>query len=320
MIATDADWVPAQVRWTPPGPLIDWCHLGELRFTDPFFEQTIGTAMGHPFNLLFRRSTPLEALAEPELFELRPAGLIFHMTRCGSTLIAQMLASLRQNVVLSEPGPIDDILRLPSRRPYVATDDLARWLRAMIVALGRRRRAEERDLFIKLTGWHVLRLPLFRRAFPDVPWIFVYREPVEVLTPMAQRFPLEIDPTLLGLTWPQVGAMSSARYCALILEQICRAAITYHGSLGGGLLIEHRQLPEAACSKLLDHFGLHYDAGDLARLRETARFDAKQPERRYVDDGNEKRRQATDEIHDLAAILLAPLHAQLDALRRGTTS
>jgi hypothetical protein len=271
--------------------------------------------MRHPFNLLFRHSTPLEGLAEPDAPELRPAGLIFHMTRCGSTLIAQMLAALQQNVVLSEPGPIDDILRIPSRRPDVAADEIARWLRAMIAALGRRRRAEERNLFIKLAGWHVLRLPLLRRAFPDVPWVFIYREPIEVLTPMAQRFPLEIEPALLGLTWPQAGAMSCARYCALILEQICRAAIAHYRSVGGGLLIEHRQLPDAACSELLDHCGLHYGAGELARLRETAGFDAKQPERRYVDDSDEKRREATDEIRHLAATLLAPLHAQLDALR-----
>lgn len=315
MIAAGPDWVPAQLRWTPAGPLVDWCHLGALRFTDPFFAQTIGAAMGHSFNLLFRHSTPLAALAAPEAPELRPAGLIFHMTRCGSTLIARMLAALRQNVVLSEPGPIDDILRIPGRRPDLAADDLERSLRAMVAALGRRRRAEERDLFIKLAGWHVLQLPLFRRAFPNVPWVFVYRAPIEVLTPMAQRFPLEIEPALLGLTWPQVGAMSCARYCAQILEQICRAAIAHYASVGGGLLIEHRQLPEAACGELLDHFGLRYDAGELARLRETARFDAKQPERRYLDDGNEKRRQATDEIRDLAATLLAPLYAQLDALR-----
>src|SRR5262249_55263656 len=80
VIAADAHWVPSQVRWTPEGPLVDWCHLGDLRFTAAFFEQTIGAAMGHPFNLLFRRSTPLETIEEND-FELRPAGLIFHMSR-----------------------------------------------------------------------------------------------------------------------------------------------------------------------------------------------------------------------------------------------
>jgi hypothetical protein len=139
-----------------------------------------------------------------------------------------MLASLPVNVVLSEPRPIDRILRAPTRLAGVSAEHLVRWLRAMVAALGRQRHAEERDLFIKLDGWHVLLLPLFRHAFPDVPWAFLYREPVEVLGPMAQRFPGEIEPALLGLTWPQVAAMPSERYCALILERICRAAIEHY--------------------------------------------------------------------------------------------
>src|SRR5262249_57696026 len=101
--------------WTGGGPLVDWWHLGGVRFTDPFFEQTIATAMAHPFNLLFRPATQLRALAAPATPELRPAGLIFHMSRCGSTLVAQMLAALAGNVVLSEPTPLDHVLRAPAR-------------------------------------------------------------------------------------------------------------------------------------------------------------------------------------------------------------
>jgi len=205
MSATEAAWVPAQIRNTPAGPLVDWCHLGDLRFTDPFYVQTIDRAMRHPFNLLFRRTTPLEALAAPEKSELRLAGLIFHMTHCGSTLVAQMLASLPANVVLSEPRPIDWILRAAMRG--VLEDQLVQWLRAMVGALGRRRHPQERDLFIKFDGWHVTALPLLRRAFPQAPWAFIYREPVEVLVRMAQRFPGEMEPSLVGLAWPQVAAM-----------------------------------------------------------------------------------------------------------------
>jgi len=84
---------------------------------------------------------------------------------------------------------------------------------------------------------------------------------------------------------------------------------------GGGLLIEHCELPEAACSRLLDHFRLRYGRAQLARMREVACFDAKAPTRRYVDDSEAKRNAASAEIRHLAATMLAPLHAQLDALR-----
>ena len=89
---------------------MDWCHLGDLRFTAPFFEQTIGAAMQHPFNLLFGHTTPLAAIADEAnacRSDLKLSGLIFHMSRCGSTVVSRMLAALPRNVVLSEPAPVD---------------------------------------------------------------------------------------------------------------------------------------------------------------------------------------------------------------------
>ena len=218
-------WTPAQIRWTRSGPLVDWCHLGDLRFTDPFFEQTIEHAMAHPFNLMFRRATPLAAMAEPAAPELRPAGLIFHMSRCGSTLVSRMLAALPENVVLSEPGPLDQILRARGRLPDLTDAQGVALLRGMTAALGRRRHPAERDLFIKLEGWHALQFPLVRRAFPDVPWIFLYRDPLEVMASIdlerpRQMLPGGLDPGLLGLD------AASALRCrrrlrARVLERIC---------------------------------------------------------------------------------------------------
>jgi hypothetical protein len=316
--AFGAEWIPARIRWTEAGPMVDWCHLGDLRFTDPFFAQTINRAMAHPFNLLFQRSSPLETLSE-QVPELRPAGLIFHMTRCGSTLVTQMLASLPANVALSEPSPIDHVLRAPAGLPGVTADRIVGWLRAVTAALGRRRHKEQRDFVIKLDGWHALVLPLIRRAFPDVPWAFLYRRPVEVLgsigmMPPYQMLPGGIDPALVGLSRPQALAMSLDRYAALVLERICRAAIEHHAR-ANGLLIEYRELPDAMAERLLAHFGLDCDAAALARMREIARFDAKQPTLHYSDDSAAKRDAATPEMHELAETSLMPLYAQLEKLR-----
>jgi hypothetical protein len=316
---TGRDWIPAQIRWTSAGGLVDWCHLGDVRFTAPFFEQTIAAAMAHPFNLLFGVTTTLDALALPASFELRPAGLIFHMSRCGSTLAAQMLASLPRNVVLSEPGPLDQILRAPAWLRGVSTDQIAAWLRATAAALGRRRHPQERDLVIKLEGWHALLLPFIRGAFPGVPWAFLYRQPVEVMASIDtlrphQMLPGIIDPALVGLALSQAAAMSLNRYTAVVLQRICRAAVEHYGE-GGGMLIEHRELPEAVPARLLSHFGLDCDDGELARMRDVARFDAKQPSLRYSDDSEAKRRAASPEMRELAETMLAPVYDRLEQLR-----
>ena len=316
-----AEWVPTRVRWTDRGPMVDWCHLGDLRFTDPFFAQTIDRAMAHPFNLLFRRSSPLEDLVEFQAPELRPAGLIFHMTRCGSTLITRMLASLPAVVVLSEPPPIDHLLRAPARQPGVTIEALLHWLRALTAALGRRRQPEQRELIIKLEGWHALLLPLIRRAFPDVPWAFLYRQPVEVLASIDrmrpyQMLPSGIDPALVGLSLPQATGMSLDRYAAVVLERICHAALEHHGQ-APGLLIEYRELPNAVPDRLAAHFGLDCDGDDVARMREVARFDAKRPDLPCSDDSAAKRRAASPHMHELAETMLAPVYAQLEKLRTG---
>jgi hypothetical protein len=299
--------------------MVDWCHLGDLRFTDPFFAQTIDRAMAHPFNLLFGRSSALDALDEPEASALRPAGLIFHMTRCGSTLITRMLASLRTAVVLSEPPPIDHLLRAPAGQPDVTIDRILGWVRGLTAALGRRRHPEERELIIKLEGWHTLLLPQIRRAFPDVPWAFLYRQPLEVLASLDlmrphRMMPGAIAPALVGLSSSQALAMPLDRYAAVMLERICRVAAEHCGE-GDGMLIEYRELPDAVPARLLAHFGLDCGAGDMARMREVARFDAKQPTLRYSDDSAAKREAASPQINELAETMLAPVYAQLEKLR-----
>ena len=182
-------WVPMRVFWQEGRPLVDWCYLGTRRFAEPFFEDTIGAAMRLPFNLVFRQQTPIEVLAEWQALRpgVAPTGFIFHMSRCGSTLIAQMLAALARNVVLSEAVPIDGVVRAHFRSPEATEARRRAWLRGMVSALGQRRRGDETGLFIKFDSWHSLDLPLIRQAFPDVPWLFVYRNPVEVLVSQMKR-------------------------------------------------------------------------------------------------------------------------------------
>src|SRR5678816_558328 len=101
---------------------------------------------------------------------------IFHMSRCGSTLVAQMLAALERNIVISEARPIDQVLGAK-----VDEERRIAWLRWIVNALAQRRRPAEEFFFIKLDAWHVLHLPLIQRAFPNTPWVFLYRDPIEVM-------------------------------------------------------------------------------------------------------------------------------------------
>src|SRR5687767_5784241 len=91
-------WVPFRLFSREGEPWADWVHLEDARFTDSFFEQTIQRCLQHPADVLFRHQTPLATLGDlyRQRRGLAPTGFIFHWSRCGSTLVSQMLASLEQ--------------------------------------------------------------------------------------------------------------------------------------------------------------------------------------------------------------------------------
>jgi len=316
-----AGWTPINLRWQAGHPIVDWCRLGEARFTDPFFEQTIARALHNPARFLFRRETPLAALDE---FHLRPpgvppSGFIFHLSRCGSTLISQLLAALPQNIVISEAPPLDQVLSVHRRDPGVTRERRIAWFRGMVGAFGQRRDGAERHLFIKLDSWHTLELPLIREAFPDVPWIFLYRDPVEVMVSQhrqrgTQMIPGIVDPRLFDLDPAAVLQMPLDEYCARVLARIGMAA-AMHAQLGHGQLVNFSQLPGVVWNSLGTFFGCSWTPADLDRMRSATQANAKNPSLPYADDTAEKQRGATDEIRRLAAVWLDGLYARLESLR-----
>ena len=284
-MSTEVAWLPAQIRWTATGPLLDWCHLGDLRFTDPFFEQTVGKAMTHPFTLLFCRSTPLDVLDEPASPGLRPAGFIFHMSRCGSTLISRMPGL----AIWSRADRSDSARAKPDGGPHF--DRVVAWLRAMTAALGRVRHAGERDLFIKFEGWHVLLFPLIRQAFPDVPWVFVYRDPVEVMASLAQMRPAQMMPrptTSLVLAAFPAGRR---RHVARSLRRGGPRAVLQRRHRILPLWRRHPDRTHRAAGRGVHQAGRPFrsaTAAELARMPDT-RDRCAYPELRYVDDRAAKR-------------------------------
>src|SRR5262249_16648682 len=239
------------IYWQDSRPMVDWGHLGTRRFTEPFFAHTINACVQHPADLLFRHQTPLDHLGDIAATQpgARIAGFIFHMSRCGSTLLSQMLAASPANIVLSEAGPIDDVLRGHFRHPGITDEQRVQWLRWLVSVLAWRQHAAEKNAFIKFDSWHVMLLPLIQRAFPGVPWIFLYREPLEVMASAkkqlgGQMIPGVLQPALFGWDAAAVGQMQLFEYVARVLARLCEAA-HIQAQAGKGKLVNYRQLPTA---------------------------------------------------------------------------
>ena len=317
-------FVPLRLYWREREPAIDWCYLGARAFTEPFFDQTIGDCLRHPFNLLFRHQTPIEMLHQRYETHpgIKPTGFIFHMSRSGSTLVSRMLASLSQNIVISEARPIDATLQAHFKSAEVSEQDRIAWLRWMVSALGQQRLGGENHFFIKFSGWHVLELPLIRKACPDVPWIFLYRDPIDVLvSEMEQRgqmIPDVLHPSLFGSDAPLVIAMAPEEYSAVVLAAICHAALVERDN--GGLLINYRQLPDAVWSSISEFFSVRWTEVEQERMKNVTRIHSKTPAGVFQQDSAGKREKATEQVREAARRWLYPTYEKLESARLGANN
>jgi hypothetical protein len=314
-------WVPIRLAWRTepqhPGLEVEWCWLGQDRFLHPFFDHTIEHAQRLPFNALFTHRTSFDELtawhaASPGI---PPTGFIFHMSRCGSTLVSRMLAALPENVVVSEAGPIDYL----ARAAVIPEETRSAWLRAMVSALGQKRAGQETRYFIKFDSVSTDALPFIRHTFPAVPWIFLYRDPEEVLAsqlsePGSAMSPgIVRGPPILDMPIHETLSMSPDEYAARVIGTLCRCACLSAGH--GGLLVNYTQLPEAVWRDIAAHFGIDFSAGEIEAMRNIASFHAKHPRAKFAPDAERKRLALSSAAREAAARWIQHHFEELEKLR-----
>ena len=110
-----------------------------------------------------------------------PPGIVFHVARCGSTLVSQLLKQHVGLVVYAEPMPVNEILLPPHKWPRT---EVVAALRSLGAAFARHAR---KPWVLKLTSWNTLFCDLIAEAFPDSPWVLCLRDPVEVGVSLLQQ-------------------------------------------------------------------------------------------------------------------------------------
>lgn len=309
-------WCP--VRLFPRGGewRVDWRYLGDARFNSrSFFDHVIDGAMQHPFTAMFWRDTPLEImLAWADRAPRLPVrGIVHHMSRCGSTLVSGMLGACEANIALSEPSPMDTILRAP-----IPHDDRLRLARAWVAACAWAR-SGERSVFIKADCWHFRYVPFLREAFPEARWIFLYREPVEVIVSHVQEpSPWTtqglMDPALLDLTPEEAGALSREDYLGKSLGIVLEWAIR-NAADPAGILVNYSELPRAFPERILPHFGVAYSPEEIAQMEAASLRNAKEPSLSFEPDVERKQKAAKPWMEEIAARWIDSHYRTLEAMR-----
>lgn len=274
---------------------------------------------------------------KPTILNLR--GVVFHESRCGSTLAANTMVALdpTSNRVYSESGPPATAMRICGEDYSDCTREASAYLLQDVVYLmSRSNDDKEENLFFKFQSVTSRTMESFRIAFPTTPWIFLYRKPIEVMmsqlnvpqtsmancvrskknSPMVKSFVMKINGNIYKPN-------SDEEYCAVHLATICQSALwNLIDADGLGVAVEYNPnlVDDFLGTIFPKHFHIPVDdeankrvlaiAGTYSKNRGGGKR-VKQKGGKFVPDGDEKERKASDEMKEAAALFLLPTFEQL---------
>lgn len=194
------NWIPSALIRREGEWLCRWLNVEDVPFTDPFFDETLNICRNRPAN---RRSSQvlgsIPAMVEwaEAMPSVTPSAFIFHVSRCGSTLAAQLLGLDRTHIVLAEVPFIDDLLRASYREPESPIENPEEAVKSAFRFYGQQRHGAETRLFVKADSWHIFFYPLLRALYPTVPFFLLYRSPDEVLYSHRRRRGMQSVPGVI---------------------------------------------------------------------------------------------------------------------------
>jgi hypothetical protein len=320
-------WLPVRVAFRDGLVKVEWANFAGKKLAEPFFRDSAQIAMRLPFNQAFRCETPADEMVEWATSNpgIAPTAFVFHASRCGSTLVSQMLASLPSHIVVSEPPMLDSLLRAQFFVGGLTEEKQLAYIRALISAIGQPRFGESR-LVVKLDAWNIFERALIRRAFPDTPWIFLYRDPLEIAVSQVRQRASYMVPGLIGpsqwmIDHNEALAMAEEEYIARILGGIFQQGVAMMKEPGADsssrMALHYNQLPAAMWQTHREMFGVTDDEQNLVAMQNAAKWDAKNPYFEFTNDAEQKQREATPQLRDAVAKWVQPYYLELERLRNG---
>jgi hypothetical protein len=226
------NWIPYKLVEIDNDAYFEWIYLGDKRYVDPFFDETLMKCKVHYNNSTrYKVVSSVENLIDwsIELICVELKSLLFHVSRCGSTMMTQSLAISSQNIVVAEAPIIDQIIR----SDFFDLDKKRKIIKSIIALLGQKRFSEEKNLIIKLDSWHIFQIDQLRSIFPKLPFVLLYRNPTEVLKSHTQLKGMHMVPNLLpssifGISAQEIQEISFHQYGAVVLEKYFQAYLDFY--------------------------------------------------------------------------------------------
>ena len=325
MVENLKGWLPVDAVIVEGRPGLSWLEMPDVTLAEPFFQQTVDRARSQNGRReLFTEFDTLLQL-EKTLDSVPPTGFIFHSSRCGSTLVANACRAINNSIVLSEPPALDKLIaRLITDAPQHSPKSAiySALIRGLVHALAQRRTGTERTLFIKFACCSFSQIERIRRIWPNVPWLFLYRDPIETIVSNTTNVPpwlVDDDRRVLA----SITNTSATEVASMSLEELCARTI---GSLystadrlanDGGMLLNYSQLSVPVISSVLKFFNVTPSSDELEAIARTSRIYSKEASatRAFISDADAKLRQASALVREGATAWAIEPYRRLEEKR-----
>ncbi|MGV3457167.1 hypothetical protein [Sphingomonas sp.] len=309
---------PVPVRLFHDGERLsaDWVDIADTDPTLPFLHDRIAQA------------GPSWSAALPTVSRAtQPSALVLHAGRCGSTLVSRSLSLMSCCHVISEPQAVNEVLGVDGIWPFKPRKARSEALKQVVEALTSSTRPDQDRVVLKLSSWNALHLHLIEDAFPDVPKLFVYRQPEEILVSLRDAPPGWMrradDPVQAKLFLGTAPAMAGHRlgFAAQVLGRVYTAiadAVSMPLATGRWLLTPYDELPDALSEKIPSWLDVRPSPTEEQLIAEAAHIHAKDihDPRRFEPDSARKRAAVTPELAELAGRFVNAAYRRLEQLRR----
>ncbi|GAK32975.1 hypothetical protein AQ1_00856 [alpha proteobacterium Q-1] len=315
--------VPLAIDPAGAGRVI-WGDLGQHPFREWQYIFTIAElARAQAIGTAF--SCPVDILDQDDLFadSLYPSAFIHHVSRCGSTLTTKALARPAHHMMISQGAPLQRgfwaLITQNWQHRAEPTPTVLRRLRNLVLAMTRRRVGNERRAFVKFISWNVVYADLIAAAFPDVPGLFLYRDPIEVIASVKKETTAVLltkgtaqGAFLSGLPVDIGKKLSDVDYLAACYAQYFEAVLGCKANLS---LVNYRDLGPNSFTQIIERgLGLFPDDHERLEMLEQFRYHSKDDNNasRFEDDRKAKQMALTDEEKARIKMRCSDLLNQLD--------
>jgi len=271
---------------------LHWLNTFGMPFTEPFFNETILKCLSARTTGNFKPVSDLQMVNywAAELPPVEPSAIIFHISRCGSTLVSQLLATLSRHIVLSEVPVFDDILRLQLQQAAFDEQTTSTLLTSVLKFYGVNKTGEtQSDLFIKTDCWHLFFYEQLRRLYPGTPFIIIYRSPDAVFRshskmPGMHTIRHMIEPALFGFEAGSAAFESQETYLATVIERYLEKSLEIAEVDNNTLLLNYSEGPMAMIKQTAAFTGISLSTPELANMEERSRYHSKKPEEQFSEE------------------------------------